>query len=194
VIDPSPVMATAPDGSQTPFDPLPVFVDLGVKGPAAQLQDYASAPPPAGPPWLALGLGAAALAAVAVGIWRWRRPPPKIPALPDPADVVALRAWETARAQGLDDHALALALSQILRQYLQDVTGWPATARTSREVLEHLGEAELLGVADRVRAGRVLDATDRLKFAREGGGADFFVELDGDFRAVVAAMRPRSAP
>jgi hypothetical protein len=61
-------------------------------------------------------------------------------------------------------------------------------------VLEHLAERELLGVADRVRAGRVLDATDRLKFAREGGGAEFFVELDGDFRAVVAAMRPRSAP
>ncbi len=42
----------------------------------------------------------------------------------------------------------------------------------------------------RQRAAGLLDATDRLKFAREGGGASFFAELDEDFEAIIEATRP----
>jgi hypothetical protein len=41
------------------------------------------------------------------------------------------------------------------------------------------------------RARHILDATDRLKFAREGGGTGFFEALDDDFTAVLDATRPR---
>jgi hypothetical protein len=103
---------------------------------------------------------------------------------------VARRAWDEARRAGLDDHALALRLSNVLRTYFDDAIGFPASARTTREILVHL--EGVLDAAHRGRARHILDATDRLKFAREGGGAGFFEALDDDFAAVLEATRPRA--
>ena len=47
---------------------------------------------------------------------------------------------------------------------------------------------------DRIPVERILDSTDRLKFAREGGGEPFFAELDRHFASVIASSRPRSGP
>ena len=107
--------------------------------------------------------------------------------------MLARRAWLLAREAGLDDHGLALALSRILREYYQRITGWPATARTTREILLHMDDRGLLPADVRLRARRVLDATDRLKFAREGGGEGFFEALEQDFEMVLDATSPGPA-
>jgi len=80
---------------------------------------------------------------------------------------------------------MAVELSMILRRYLEGVFFWSATAETTREVLAYLRGHSLLDAEGYARAERVLDATDRLKFAREGGGEAFFVALDEDFFALV---------
>lgn len=192
------VEATGPAGETRKLAPPAVFVDIGVDGPLAQgLSDFEAPPPPEPPPYGTYALiagGTLALAGLLGGLlwWRSRRPEPVAP--PEPPHLRAVRRWEEARTSGVDDHALALALSAILREYVEETQAWPATARTTREILQYVESNGTLGVADRLRARRVLDATDRLKFAREGGGQDFFDELDTDFRAVVAAMRPTFTP
>ncbi|RME26280.1 MAG: hypothetical protein D6798_07025, partial [Deltaproteobacteria bacterium] len=93
---------------------------------------------------------------------------------------------------GLDDHAQALALSKVLREYLEAITGWPATMRTGPEIMAWLEREGIVGPTARVHAGHILSATDRLKFAREGGGEEFFRQLDDDFDHVLEATRPAS--
>jgi hypothetical protein len=173
-------------------------VDIGVPGPLATgLADFEAPPPPEPPPYGAIAAavgGGVALLGLLGGIWWYRRTRPEPVPEPDPPDVQARAAWAAARAAGLDDHALAFELSRILRVYIEQTQGFPATARTTREILVHLDQQNRLGAADKLRAQAVLDATDRLKFAREGGGAAFFERLGGDFEAIVLALRPRYAP
>lgn len=194
VLQPGTGTASGPDGATRDLPTRPIFVDIGVTGPSGGPMADFETPPPEPAPWKLYGVIASALVlvATALGLWWWWRaqrviPPPP----PEPPDLVALRAWEQARMSNLDDHALALALSRILRVYLAELSGFPAPSRTTREILDHFEHEGGLGLVDRMRAGRVLDATDRLKFAREGGGASFFDALDDDFRAVVEATRPR---
>ena len=194
VVVPAAARASGPAGESEDPNPPSIFVDIGVPGPSAgALADFAEVPPVEPTPWglYAALAGGALLAAGGLAGWAWRRSHrPVPPPLPDPPHLVALRAWEQARLEITDDHALALALSMVLREYLEAILGWPATARTTREILAHLERETRLGVTDRLRAQRVLDATDRLKFAREGGGGAFFDALEADFRAVVDATRP----
>lgn len=195
VIQPGDGQATSPTGEVQPLPVPPIFVDIGVDGPTGGAMAGFEDPPPAeGPPWGLIAAGGVAALALAggLGLWLWRRRQPVAPPPPVPPDVAALRDWAAARASGVDDHSLALSLSRILRVYLEAISGFPAPARTTREILSWLSEERILDAADRARAARVLDATDRLKFAREGGGAAFFDALDADFRAVIEATRPRS--
>lgn len=197
VIQPGDGEADGPSDAKQPLTVAPIFVDIGVQGPTGgPMADFQEVPAEATNPW-PIAAGVAATLAVVGGLALWRRlrkkkalPPPP----PDPPHVVALRDWEAARLAGLDDHALALRLSIILRVYLEAITGFPATSRTTREILGAVEREALLSVALRQRARHVLDATDRLKFAREGGGEAFFASLDEDFLAVVEATKPRPAP
>jgi len=183
--------ATGPGDQTRTLEPARLFVDIGVSGPqVGQLAEVAEVPPepPLDVRWIAAGvLGALALVAF-VGWLVWRVVRPKPPPPPVPADVAARTAWEQARASDLDDHALALALSEILRTFLQEVTGFPAMSRTSSEIIRWAHSSDLLDDHLRSQARRVLEATDRLKFAREGGGTGFFDALETDFLAVVAAL------
>lgn len=185
--------ATAPDGQAAPVSLAPIFVDLGVQGPLAQgLSDFEAAPPPEPPPYglIAALVGGALLVAIAVPlVLRATRKPPPAPE-PDPPHVAARKAWQAVRVAGLDDHPQAVALSKVLREYLEAITGWPATMRTGPEILAWLEAERLAGPTARAHAGRILSATDRLKFAREGGGDAFFAALDDDFEVVVEATRP----
>ena len=198
VITPSPGSATGPDGTTQSIELPKIFVDIGVDGPTGgPMADLLAPPPPEPFPWVAAGAATLAMAGTLAALAWWRRrarrpapPPPP----PPPPDVLAIRAWEAARLAGLDDHALALELSRILRVYLEAVTGLPATAGTTREILADLEQDGRMSAALIVRSARVLDATDRLKFAREGGGQTFFDALEEDFRAVVEALRPRVLP
>jgi hypothetical protein len=167
----------------------PVFVDVGVPPPVAgDMGELAVAPPPEpAPVWPWVAVGAGVLLAGGIAAWlvhrRRNRPPPP----PVPAHVRAQRAWEQARREHVVESDLAQALSEVLRRYLEDISGWPATARTTREIDGFLAAERLLDRDHRARARRILDATDRLKYAREGGGSGFFERMDEDFAAVIQA-------
>jgi hypothetical protein len=186
-----PVDATGPGDQTRTIEPPPVFVDIGTTPPALNGLVDAEAIPEEEPlpiGWLLAGGSVAVfavgflIAAIVVSV---RSKPPE---RPKPAEVVAREAWATARRDETDDHALALALSQIFRRYIQAVTGYSMLSRTTREIVQILHSEDLLSDELRPRVQRVLDATDRLKFAREGGGAEFFDELEADFLAVVSAL------
>ncbi len=185
------VEATGPGDQTRTIEPPPVFVDIG-KPPGALdgLMDLEGIPAAADgiSGWMVAAAGAVAVGLLALGVLLLRRarhrpiPPPR------PAEVVAREAWAAARMDARDDHALALALSLIFRTFLQAVTGFPMLTRTTREIVQHLEQEALLDAELLPRTRRVLDATDRLKFAREGGGQTFFDALQIDFFAVVDAL------
>ena len=199
VIDVAPVVATGPGGETLELDPDPIFVDVGVQGPASTLSEFEAAPPPAETPWAWIAAAVAALLLLGgLGAWRWSRRgegPTEVPPTPleqARSDWAAARsAWTTG---SIDDHALSVRLSAVFRAWLEATLGFPATARTTREILSYVEHHGLLVEDDRARARRLLDATDRLKFAREGGGAAFFEGLDGDFDAVLRAAQPERSP
>lgn len=173
----------------------PVFVDIGVEPPVAgDVGDLLPAPPPPEPPlwpWVAAASGIVLAGGVAWWLmWHRGRDKPLPP--PVPAHIVAREAWARARAAEQDENSLAQALSGILRVYLEDISGWPASARTTREIDGWLAHEKLLDLSHRQQARRILDATDRLKYAREGGGQGFFEQLDVDFEAVIAATEVRA--
>jgi hypothetical protein len=194
VIQLTPGHATGPEGATKELPAGPLFVDIGVEGPTGgPMADLLPTPPARDIPWVWIAAGAGAAALLGAGLYALRRAGPALPPPPpDPAHVVARRAWDEARRAGLDDHALALRLSVVLRAYFDQALGYPASARTTREILAHLEDAGTLDAAHRGRARHILDATDRLKFAREGGGVGFFEALDDDFAAVLEATRPRA--
>ena len=186
VIQPGAARALGPGEQERELTPAPIFVDVGVEGPSSELAELELMPPPASPPWGWIAAGALAGGALLGGLLWWRRRPVPQPP-PEPIDAVALRQWRSAREAGLDDQPLAIALSAILRAYLEARYGFPATAATSREVLAALEEQGAVDVTLRMQLTAVLEANDRLKFAREGGGEAFFAELDRCFADVVAA-------
>lgn len=203
VIALGPSTGAGPADQSREFSPPSVFVDIGVAGPSGgPMAGFQGAPAQTGWHWTTwLAIAAGVLVILGLLIWlvrRMRRPAAAVVLPPDPPHTIALREWESARAAGhageLDDGELALEQSRVLRAYLQAICAWPATARTTREILGFLERegvgARRLDVTDRMRTGRILDATDRLKFAREGGGEPFFAALDQDFRAVVDATCP----
>lgn len=192
-----PVVLTGPEGQQETLELGPFFVDVGVPGPTGgPLAELEAARPEPGLPWVWLALAVLVLAMLAglLAAWLLRREeaPPEAPLL-SPAEEAA-RDWAAARGAGLSDHPLAVELSRVFRVYLERSSGWPATRRTGLEILDWIRDTQRLGPADQARAARILQATDRLKFAREGGGADFFVGLDGDFEGILLADSLSSIP
>lgn len=192
--------AAGPSDQSRSFEASPIFVDIGVDGPVGGAMDgFAEAPPPAPPPyrWIAAAV-AAALTLLAVVWWAVRRIRSRAlaPAPAVPPHIVAQGAWADARSTITDDHALALRLSMVLREYLEAITPIAATAATTMEIADRLRrdgfDGRPLSSDERVPVERILDSTDRLKFAREGGGEAFFDALDRDFETVINASRPRA--
>jgi hypothetical protein len=188
-----------PNDQERTFEPLPLFVDIGVKGPTGGPMDgFAVAPPVSPPPYRWMALTALVVLALLGLVWFIRRKLNSRPAvLPPaiPAHIVAQGAWADARTQITEDHPLAIRLSMVLREYIEARTGVPATRATTNEILSHFEHHGFDGVdfdiEARMRVQRILDATDRLKFAREGGGEDFFATLDKDFEGIIDATRPQ---
>lgn len=189
VIASSPGVQLGPGGAEETVEIQPLFVDVGVTGPLAKDLAGLEAPPASREvPWLWLAGGLAALLALVGGVVFWGRratPEPVAPEL-SPSEQARL-AWSQARALEAGDHPLSVELSRIFRTYLEGSSGWPASRRTGPEILAWLSDTNRLGPADQVRAARILQATDRLKFAREGGGTAFFESLDADFSGILEA-------
>ncbi|HMV70485.1 MAG TPA: hypothetical protein PKA64_26830 [Myxococcota bacterium] len=121
------------------------------------------------------------------------RPAPVIVAPPEAPHLAALRRWEAVRADpSLDDHARALALSEIFRDYVEATLSFAARALSTTEILRHLEQLTFLPRENLPRAKRLLRATDRVKYADDQPGTDLFEELDSDLRAFVESTRPKS--
>lgn len=167
--------------------PVPVYVDIGVDGPTGgTMADLASPPPETPPIWpylLAAALGFATLVFAAIAAWKkWKPIPP--PAPPERPDVVALREWSALRRRSdLVPSDLALELSAVYRRYLDATCVWPATSRTTREIVDNL--AAQLTATELDCARRLLSAMDLVKFADREAQVSLFEQLDLDFRRLV---------
>jgi hypothetical protein len=84
---------------------------------------------------------------------------------------------------GLAPAELALELSAVFRRYLEAAHGWPATRRTTREILDILAGLHTATELDSSR--RLLMAMDLVKFADRDERATLFERLDDDFGNVV---------
>lgn len=181
--------AAAP--AATPAAATRVFLDIGVKGPTGgEMDELAALPPPPAPlwPWLVAALaGAAVLGGGA--LWAWMRYKPVAPPPPpDPPEVIARRAWAALRDRAdLGPEDVARAMSEIFRTWIDAAWGFPATRRTTREILDNL--AGSLTAAELDAARRLLTATDLVKFAERETHADLFEKLDRDFTTLVRPVR-----
>ncbi|MFK7929487.1 MAG: hypothetical protein AB8H79_14925 [Myxococcota bacterium] len=177
----------------------PIWIDMG--GETQALEGFEEIAPRAkvtrlSAAWLVgmVCLGVTALAilgAIFLAFWGLsRRSAKSVP--PEAPDVVALRRWAAVRSDpSLDDHAKAVAISSIFRDYTEAVLSFPATAATTSEVLAHLGRLAHLPDGNVGRAQRILDATDYIKFADGDARDTLFEELDDALRTFVASTRPR---
>lgn len=168
-----------------------LFVDIGVTGPTGgEMDDLAAVPPPPPPiwPWVVAGLvGAAALGGAAVWAWQKVKPEP-LPPTPDPPEVIARRAWSALRERtDLRPEDVARAMSEIFRTWLDAAWGFPATRRTTREILDNLAGSFTAAELDAAR--RLLTATDLVKFAERDQHTDLFESLDRDFTTLVRPVR-----
>lgn len=190
--------ATGPQGQSRTFESSPMFVDIGVDGPTGgPMEGFVDAPMVEPLPWDRIAVFAAVCMALIGAItWWWRRRGQRVPVLPPPVPphILAQGAWADARATIRDEHELAVCLSVVLRDYLESRTGIPASKATTSEIWAALAAAGVDGVplddALKGRIAQILDATDRLKFARMGGGEEFFRQLDEHFAVIIRATRP----
>ncbi len=175
----------------------PLWVDLGTEPPRpdvlADIDEPATVwqPPAAWQIAAVLGVGLLGVGGLAAIAWAFR-PVPVAPRVISPYER-ALAAWESARRDaGLSEHDLALAVSRIFREYLDEALRFPATAWSTTETLAHLEAMAFLPEGNVPRARRLLRATDRVKFADAQARAELFEELDADLRAFLDSTRPRS--
>jgi hypothetical protein len=120
------------------------------------------------PPWLlpALIAGAVLLAFGAFGLWRWlrRRRRPRV-LLPFE---IALQRLEEMRAlmQPDDAREFSIAVSDVVRRYIEERFGVTATHRTTEEFLHDLLESSHAPLArHRALLSEFLQACDLVKFA-----------------------------
>ncbi len=190
---------TGPDGAAVEASSGAVFVDVGVPPPRpAEIADIAEPSRVRPFPWIvALVVGSVLFGGLAYA-FRPRRSAPIPVAPPLPPDVIALAAWDAARRDpSLPLEQKAVRLAELFRVYVEAVLGFEATARTTREILDHLDSLRHLPDGNVPRAKRILRATDRVKFAEEKPGqgrdeavAEWLSELDADLRGFVESTRP----
>lgn len=168
-------------------DPVNLYVDVGVDGPTGgPMEDLAALPPPPPPMWPYVVAGVAGVALLAGGIYAARRllvkpaPPPP----PEPADVRARREWRELRGRtDLHPEELARQLCEVYKRYVEAVHGWPATQRTTREILDNLAGEYTAAQLDHAR--HLLMAMDLVKFAERDAHDEIFESLDRDFQLLV---------
>lgn len=173
----------------------PLFVDLSTDAPReGEISGIVEPSRLFEIPWAVIGAIGGAIALLFGGtLLAFRKPKVvKLAAVQAEApDIVAIRQWEAVRRdEALDDHDKALNLSRIFREYTDVVLGFPASAWTTTETVNHLRGLSHLPEGNVPRARRLLRATDKVKFAEARPGQDFFDDLDADLRAFVGSTRP----
>jgi hypothetical protein len=120
------------------------------------------------PPWLlpAAIVGIVLLALGALGLWRWLRRR-RLPRVLLPFEI-ALQRLEQARAlmQPADAREFSIAVSDIVRRYIEERFGVTATHRTTEEFLHDLLESSHAPLArHRALLSEFLQQCDLVKFA-----------------------------
>ena len=100
--------------------------------------------------------------------------------------------FSTAQGTSEQDFEKAQALSSIFRDYTEAALGFPASAWTTTEILEKLRSMVRLTEGNVPRARRLLRAPDRVKYAEQVPGRDFFEDLDAALRAFLGSTRPHT--
>ncbi|MBM76157.1 MAG: hypothetical protein CMK59_12210 [Proteobacteria bacterium] len=153
-----------------------IYVDIGEAQQEAQLFD-AIAPPQDQNDWIWMLAGAGVVAGLVGGFLYFRRRP-----LVLEPHVLARQKWDSAK--GLEPHPRAVQSSMIVREYLWIQHQAPLLELSAEESVVWLQKSTLPSQIQ-VEIQKVLTATDRLKFARQGGGELFFKELDTAFEQIV---------
>lgn len=126
-------------------------------------------------PWAIVGFVVAALvlaglAWLAARCWK-TRPPDAAPPVPVPdltPEFLQRLAALRARRQQLSAYDLAIACSDILREFLEWRFAIAVTAKTTREFLEAAAPRPELAGSPRAALGKYLGFCDLVKFARHG--------------------------
>ncbi|HYM80402.1 MAG TPA: hypothetical protein VEY91_03200 [Candidatus Limnocylindria bacterium] len=153
-------------------------------------------------PWMIVALVVSALAALVGAIlWARRRrrptvtPPVPIQARPRHPGAEALAALAALRARELPRHGRfgehAFELGQILRRFVEATIGTTRPGDTTPELVDHLRLAGL-GSGDLQRLAGLLQAWDRVKFARAPMTVDEAVRTESAVEAFVRGPSPGS--
>jgi len=121
------------------------------------------------PLWLVVTVAVAAALLIALIAWLVFQRLSKKPAAPPPTPYeIALAALRRAREQldTLDPHAFGILVSDILRDYLLQKFGLPATRQTSDEFLRTLEGYAKFSTDEKMLLARFLEKCDLIKFAR----------------------------
>ena len=147
----------------TPSDPTSELRDIR---PAIEIPDHAG-----WPLWATLAIAALALALAGFLCWRWRRAK-RLARTPDPISL-ALAELEAARGklESADAETYAMAVSDVLRRFIEKRFGIAAVRQTSEEFLQGLTApgievAHTVGQTHRTVLRDFLRQCDLVKFAR----------------------------
>jgi len=148
--------------------------------------EFLPAPPPAPAWWLWLGLAVAApaIALVAWIVARRRRRPAK----PLPPEQRALRELSLLDAATADPAAYHTALSDVVRRYLAERFGLPATRQTTDEFRETVRRSGRLSADRQALLRDFLTRCDLAKFAPVGASAEEGREAAALARALIEPM------
>jgi hypothetical protein len=118
--------------------------------------------------WLGWAVLVAALAGLAAGLWwyRRRRRLVPVPALVIPPHIIARDKLRAALGLLGQPEPFCVAVSQIIRVYLEQQFHLHAPERTTEEFLEELRSSALLGLEQKRRLADFLMRCDLVKFAR----------------------------
>lgn len=181
-------------------DPVDIQVTSVLpEGEEAELRDIAApatVPPPAWP-WIVGMIAALLLGAAALAYWRWRAAQPKPVPPPEPADDRALRRLAELRRSGMVERgeieAFYVAVSDVVRRYLEEGHGMHAPERTTEEFLAELEQSRALEGPLQQNLRDFLRHCDLVKFAAyepQRSEIDASVDSAEKFiRAMAAAKR-----
>jgi len=188
------VSFSGPGDQQRELETATLFLDLGVEGPTSDLSELVMAPVPEPARWpYAAGALAAGMLLGGLIVLGLRGRGRRAAAIVLPPHEQLMREWALVRDDdGLDDEARATALSALFRVYLEASTGVEATSLTTAEVTAAFRERGAFAAIE-ADSLLILMATDRVKYAGEGGGDEVFAELDGAVGRVVKAELERAA-
>jgi hypothetical protein len=123
---------------------------------------------PSGWAWLGWVLGSLALALAGLALWRWWRMKASTPVVvpPVPPHVRAKRRLQEALRLIADARLFCIAVSDALRDYLEERFRLRAPERTTEEFLQDLRQTTHLNAAQKLSLADFLERCDLVKFAR----------------------------